>query len=52
MPLPEDVATRGRFSRDSRSLAERGLSEIGRLVLGSVSHKVLHHAKCSCLTVK
>jgi nucleotide-binding universal stress UspA family protein len=33
-------------------MGTRGLSEFRTLVLGSVSHKVLHHAKCSCLIVK
>ncbi len=30
----------------------RGLTRIGEFVLGSVSHKVVHAAKCPCLTVK
>jgi nucleotide-binding universal stress UspA family protein len=30
----------------------RGLTRIGEFVLGSVSHKVVHLAKCPCLTVK
>lgn len=30
----------------------RGLSRVGELILGSVSHKVVHMAKCPCLTVK
>jgi nucleotide-binding universal stress UspA family protein len=33
-------------------MGTRGLSEIGVLVIGSVSHKVMHHAKCSSLIVK
>lgn len=33
-------------------MGTRGLSEIGTLVIGSVSHKVMHHAKCSSLIVK
>lgn len=30
----------------------RGLNRIGEFILGSVSHKVVHAAKCPCLTVK
>ena len=30
----------------------RGLTRVGEFVLGSVSHKVVHMAKCPCLTVK
>ena len=37
---------------DAIVLGTRGLSEIGTLVIGSVSHKVMHHAKCACLIVK
>ncbi|MDH3240966.1 MAG: universal stress protein [Alphaproteobacteria bacterium] len=33
-------------------LGSRGLGEVGGLVLGSVSHKVIQHATCPCLTVK
>jgi len=33
-------------------MGTRGLTDIGALVLGSVSHKVIHLAKCPCLTVK
>lgn len=33
-------------------LGSRGLGELGGLVLGSVSHKVIQHAACPCLTVK
>ena len=30
----------------------RGLTRVGEFILGSVSHKVVHMAKCPCLTVK
>lgn len=33
-------------------LGSRGLGEVGGLVLGSVSHKVIQRAECPCLTVK
>lgn len=33
-------------------MGTRGLSDIGGLFLGSVSHKIMHLADCPCLTVK
>ena len=33
-------------------MGSRGLGEVGGLVMGSVSHKVIQHATCPCLTVK
>ncbi len=33
-------------------MGSRGLSDIGGLLLGSVSHKVSHLADCSCVTVR
>lgn len=33
-------------------LGTRGLSDLGGLVMGSVSHKVIYLAQCPCVTVK
>jgi nucleotide-binding universal stress UspA family protein len=33
-------------------IGTRGLSDLEGLVMGSVSHKVIHMAKCPCVTVK
>lgn len=33
-------------------IGTRGLSDLGGLVMGSVSHKVIHLAHCPCVTVK
>ena len=33
-------------------MGSRGLSDLGGLMLGSVSHKVNHLAECTCVTVK
>jgi nucleotide-binding universal stress UspA family protein len=33
-------------------LGNRGLSQTKTLFLGSVSHKVVNHAECTCVTVK
>jgi nucleotide-binding universal stress UspA family protein len=32
-------------------LGQRGLGTVGALVLGSVSHHVLHHSRCPVLIV-
>jgi nucleotide-binding universal stress UspA family protein len=51
-PAAEILKAADKAKADVIVMGTRGMSEIGSLVLGSVSHKVLHHAKCSCLTVK
>lgn len=33
-------------------MGSRGLSNIGGLLLGSISHKVSHMAECTCVTVR
>lgn len=33
-------------------IGSRGLGDFSSLMLGSVSHKVAHDAKCTCITVK
>ena len=40
------------FDADMVVIGSRGLGMLKSAVLGSVSQKVLHHAKCSVLTVK
>ena len=33
-------------------LGSRGLGDVGGLLMGSVSHKVMHLAPCTCIAVK
>ncbi|MEO9294644.1 MAG: universal stress protein [Nitrososphaera sp.] len=45
-----DYAQKGRF--DMIVMGSRGMGKLKGMVLGSVSRKVLHHAKCPVLIVK
>lgn len=57
VPLTGNAADRileqvSKTKADLIVMGTRGLSDLGGLVMGSVSHKVIHLAKCACLTVK
>ncbi len=45
-----------KIAEDTKSdmivLGNRGLSDFHGMLVGSVSHKVSHHAKCTCVTVR
>jgi nucleotide-binding universal stress UspA family protein len=41
-----------RHHPDAIIMGSRGLTDIEGLFLGSVSHKVGHHAQCTCITVR
>ena len=45
-----DIARR--HAVDMIVMGTRGLSDLGGLVLGSVAHKVTHHAPCTVVTVR
>ncbi len=51
-PAEEIVAEAEKVGSDLIVIGTRGLSEFGGLVMGSVSHKVIHLADCPCVTVK
>lgn len=48
----EIVALAADMGADMLFLGSRGLSEVQGLLLGSVSHRVLHLAPCSCVLVR
>lgn len=49
----ENILDQAKASKaDLIVMGTRGLSDLGGLVMGSVSHKVIHLAPCACLTVK
>ena len=51
-PAEAIVAAAKKANADLIVLGTRGLSDIKGLVVGSVSHQVMHLATCPCLTVK
>lgn len=51
-PASEIVAVATARKADLVFVGSRGLSDIGGLLLGSVSHKVMHLAPCTCVAVK
>ncbi len=51
-PAKKILDQANRYEADLIVMGARGLSDIQGLLLGSVSHKVSHLAKCACLTVK
>jgi nucleotide-binding universal stress UspA family protein len=51
-PAEEIVATANDFDADLVVVGARGLGGMARVLLGSVSQKVLHHARCPVLIVK
>ena len=53
MGSPADVILEeaARVGVDAIVMGSRGLSDIKGLLVGSVSHKVLHAAKCTVVTV-
>ena len=48
----EIVAEAEKAKADLIVIGTRGMSDLGGLVMGSVSHKVIHLAACPCVTVK
>jgi nucleotide-binding universal stress UspA family protein len=51
-PADEIIATAGDFDTDLVVVGARGLGGMARLLLGSVSERVLRHARCPVLIVK
>jgi nucleotide-binding universal stress UspA family protein len=51
-PADEILATAADFDPDLVVVGARGLGGVARALLGSVSEKVLHHARCPVLIVK
>jgi nucleotide-binding universal stress UspA family protein len=51
-PANEIVALAEAEGADMVFLGSRGFGDIGGLLMGSVSHKVMHLAPCTCVTVK
>ncbi len=51
-PANEIVALADSEGADMVFLGSRGFGDIGGLLMGSVSHKVMHLAPCTCVSVK
>ena len=51
-PANEIVALAETEGADMVFLGSRGFGDIGGLLMGSVSHKVMHLAHCTCVAVK
>lgn len=51
-PASEIVSLANSKSADMVFIGSRGLSDVGGLLLGSVSHKVAHASHCTCVIVK
>ena len=51
-PAKEILAAVDDGSIDTIVMGSRGLGDIGGLLLGSVSHKVSHLARCTCIVVR
>lgn len=51
-PAEQICDTAGKENYDLIVIGSRGLSILGRFLIGSVSDRVVHHAPCSVLVVK
>lgn len=51
-PASEIVAVAKALGADMIFMGSRGLSDVGGLLMGSVSHKVMHMSDCTCVAVK
>jgi nucleotide-binding universal stress UspA family protein len=51
-PASEIVAVARAKGAEMLFIGSRGLSDVGGMLLGSVSHKVMHLAPCTCVAVK
>lgn len=51
-PADRIIAAAGHESADVIVMGSRGLGKFAELMMGSVSHKVSHLARCSCFIVK
>lgn len=51
-PAKEILAFAEKTAADTIVMGSRGLSDIAGLLLGSISHKVSHLARCTCIVVR